>query len=283
PDVGLGALADRPAHVVDPAPGRRRHMTSAQGQAGQGDDAASAYHRRAGDQGGRPELRPAVAPLAIAHGNHPLLATWTLLCSTERRGESPIPGGRDLGAVPHHSYRAVCAPPGPVTVEIWPVRRRRPVARYPNIGDHGLIGDLQTAALVTTDGVLDWFCCPRFDSPSVFASLLDAGRGGVYRIAPDREDYVSTQLYLPETAVLSTRFMTADGVGEVHDFMPVIEGAATGRHRLVRNIRVVRGVMRFVIEIQPRFDYGRQPHQLEITEHGAVFRSAGMELTLHGI
>src|SRR5262245_35290117 len=162
-------------------------------------------------------------------------------------------------------------------------RRRRPVARYPNIGDHGLIGDLQTAALVTTDGVLDWFCCPRFDSPSVFASLLDAGRGGFYRIAPDREDYVSRQLYLPETAILITRFMTPDGVGEVHDFMPVIEGAATGRHRLVRNIRVVRGVMRFVIEIQPRFDYGRQPHQLEITEHGAVFRSAGMELTLHGI
>ena len=95
-----------------------------------------------------------------------------------------------------------------------------PVARYPNIADHGLIGDLQTAALVTTDGVLDWFCCPRFDSPSVFASLLDAERGGFYRIAPDRDDYVSRQLYLPDTAVLITRFMTPDGVGEVHDFMP---------------------------------------------------------------
>jgi GH15 family glucan-1,4-alpha-glucosidase len=157
------------------------------------------------------------------------------------------------------------------------------VARYPNIGDHGLIGDLQTAALVTTDGVLDWFCCPRFDSPSLFASLLDAERGGFYRIAPDREDYVSRQLYLPDTAILITRFMTPDGVGEVHDFMPVIEGAATGRHRLVRNIRVVRGVMRFAIEIQPRFDYGRKPHTLEISDHGAVFRSEGMELTLHGI
>jgi GH15 family glucan-1,4-alpha-glucosidase len=66
--------------------------------------------------------------------------------------------------------------------------------RYPNISDHGLIGDLQTAALVSTDGVLDWFCCPRFDSPSVFASLLDAERGGFYRIAPDRDDYVSRQL-----------------------------------------------------------------------------------------
>jgi GH15 family glucan-1,4-alpha-glucosidase len=174
----------------------------------------------------------------------------------------------------------------------WPARTvivgvvllgRRNVARYPNISDHGLIGDLQTAALVTTEGVLDWFCCPRFDSPSVFASLLDAERGGFYRIAPDRDDYVTRQLYLPDTAILITRFMTPDGVGEVHDFMPVIEGAATGRHRLVRNIRVVRGVMRFAIEIQPRFDYGRKPHQMEISEHGVMFRSEDLELTVHGI
>ncbi|HTU08972.1 MAG TPA: trehalase-like domain-containing protein, partial [Trebonia sp.] len=157
------------------------------------------------------------------------------------------------------------------------------MARYPNISDHGLIGDLQTAALVSTDGVLDWFCCPRFDSPSVFASLLDADRGGYYRIAPDRDDYVARQLYLPDTAVLVTRFMTPDGVGEVHDFMPVIEGPATERHRLVRNIRVVRGVMRFAIDVQPRFDYGRKPHHLEVSEHGAIFRSGGQELTLHGI
>jgi GH15 family glucan-1,4-alpha-glucosidase len=92
--------------------------------------------------------------------------------------------------------------------------------RYPNISDHGLIGDLQTAALVTTDGTIDWFCCPRFDSPSVFASLLDADKGGYFRIAPDRNDYVSKQLYLPHNALLITRFMTPDGVGEVQDFMP---------------------------------------------------------------
>jgi GH15 family glucan-1,4-alpha-glucosidase len=157
------------------------------------------------------------------------------------------------------------------------------VARYPNIANHGLIGDLQTAALVTTDGVVDWFCCPRFDSPSVFASLLDAGRGGFCRIAPDRDDYVARQLYLPDTAVLITRFMTPDGVGEVHDFMPVIEGPATGRHQLVRNIRVVRGVMRFAIQLEPRFDYGRSPRTVEISDHGAIFASGGLELTVHGI
>jgi GH15 family glucan-1,4-alpha-glucosidase len=164
-----------------------------------------------------------------------------------------------------------------------PLEEETVVARYPNISDHGLIGDLQTAALVSTDGVLDWFCCPRFDSPSVFASLLDAERGGFFKIAPDRGDYVSRQLYLPDTAVLITRFLTPDGVGEVHDFMPVIEGGATGRHRLVRHIRVVRGVMRFAIEIQPRFDYGRASHQLELSEHGGVLRSADLELTVHGI
>jgi GH15 family glucan-1,4-alpha-glucosidase len=157
------------------------------------------------------------------------------------------------------------------------------MARYPNISDHGLIGDLQTAALVSTDGVVDWFCVPRFDSPSVFGSLLDAERGGFFKIAPDRDDYVSRQLYLPDTAILVTRFMTPDGVGEVHDFMPVAGAEATGRHRLVRHIRVVRGVMRFAIEIQPRFDYGRKSHELETSEDGGVFRSEGLELAMHGI
>jgi GH15 family glucan-1,4-alpha-glucosidase len=153
--------------------------------------------------------------------------------------------------------------------------------RYPNISDHGLIGDLQTAALVTTDGTIDWFCCPRFDSPSIFASLLDADRGGYFRISPDRDDYVSKQLYLPDNALLITRFMTPDGVGEVQDFMPVIEGRATDRHRLVRKLRVARGTMRFVVDIQPRFDYGRAKHTIEVSENGAVFRSGAMELTLH--
>src|ERR1700746_3081321 len=155
--------------------------------------------------------------------------------------------------------------------------------RYPDIADHGLIGDLQTAALVTTDGVLDWFCVPRFDSPSVFASLLDADRGGYYKIAPDRDDYVSRQLYLPDSAILVTRFMTPDGVGEVHAFMPVTEGGATDRRDLVRNIRVVRGTMRFKIELQPRFDYGRAAHKIDYNEHGGVFQADGMSLTAHAI
>jgi GH15 family glucan-1,4-alpha-glucosidase len=155
--------------------------------------------------------------------------------------------------------------------------------RYPNISDHGLIGDLQTSALVSTDGTIDFFCCPRFDSPSVFCSLLDADKGGYFRISPVADSYVTKQLYLPDTAILITRFMTPDGVGEVLDFMPVIEGEPTDRHRLVRYLRVARGTMEFQIEVQPRFDYGRASHTVEVTDKGAVFRTAGgVELTLHG-
>src|SRR5829696_2975054 len=155
------------------------------------------------------------------------------------------------------------------------------MGRYPDIGAHGLIGDLQTAALVSTDGAIDWFCCPRFDSPSVFGSLLDHDRGGHFRIGPDQDDYQSRQLYFPDTAILITRFMTPDGVGEVVDFMPVVEGMPTDRHRLVRLLRVVRGTMRFRMEIQPRFDYARKPHKLEVYDDGALFVSDGLTLTLH--
>ena len=123
--------------------------------------------------------------------------------------------------------------------------------RYPNISDHGLIGDLQTAALVSTDGTIDWFCCPRFDSPSVFGSLLDSERGGYFRIRPATESYVTRQLYFPDTAMLITRFMTEDGVGEVTDFMPIAGARATDRHRLVRQLRTVRGEIRFESDMAP--------------------------------
>ena len=121
---------------------------------------------------------------------------------------------------------------------------------YPLIADHGLIGDLQTAALVATDGSVDWFCAPRFDSPSIFGALLDAERGGHFRVRPTADVFTSKQLYFPDTAVLITRFLTEAGVGEVVDFMPVIAGAVVStRHRLVRMVRCVRGEMTFVLDI----------------------------------
>ncbi|MGO8946124.1 MAG: glycoside hydrolase family 15 protein [Ktedonobacterales bacterium] len=153
---------------------------------------------------------------------------------------------------------------------------------YPPIADHGVIGDLQTAALVTTDGSIDWYCCPRFDAPSVFASLLDLKKGGYFRIAPQGRDYVTKQLYFPDSAALITRFMAPGGVGEVIDFMPIDHPEqATSHHQIVRLVRVVRGEMRFALDCQPRFDYGRVSHELEMAKHGATFRTTALTLTLH--
>jgi GH15 family glucan-1,4-alpha-glucosidase len=156
---------------------------------------------------------------------------------------------------------------------------------YPLIADHGLIGDLQTSALVSTDGSIDWFCAPRFDSPSIFASLLDAKKGGFCSVRPKVDVFSTKQLYLPDTAVLITRFLTEEGVGEVVDFMPVADdaGVATKRHRIVRIVRCVRGEMTFVIDIAPRFDYGREPHETEVTPDGIVFRGANTSLTVHAV
>src|ERR1700710_710228 len=104
------------------------------------------------------------------------------------------------------------------------------MANYPPIADHGLIGDLRTAALVGTDGTVDWFCCPRFDSPSIFARLLDAERGGAWTIAPLHSDARTHQFYFPDSNILVTRFLTEAGVAEVHDFMPVLKAHDAG-HR----------------------------------------------------
>lgn len=148
------------------------------------------------------------------------------------------------------------------------------------IAEHGIIGDLQTAALVSTDGSIDWFCCPRFDSPSVFGALLDEARGGLFRIRPAGVDHTARQMYLPDTAVLVTRFSTEAGAGEVVDFMPVAGTTATDEHRIVRLVRCIRGSMTFDVEVAPRFDYGRAPHDLHLSEDGAVFTSNGSALTL---
>jgi GH15 family glucan-1,4-alpha-glucosidase len=158
------------------------------------------------------------------------------------------------------------------------------MAEYPLIADHGLIGDLQTAALVATDGSIDWFCSPRFDSPSIFGALLDRTRGGHFRICTAADTFDTKQLYFPDTAILITRFLTEAGVGEVVDFMPATSSTvATDNHRLVRLVRCVRGRMNFEVEIAPRFDYGRQPHRLHLTGNGCVFATDEITLTLHAV
>lgn len=155
---------------------------------------------------------------------------------------------------------------------------------YPMIADHGLIGDLQTAALVSTDGTIDWFCSPRFDAPSVFGALLDRRRGGYCRIRPARPVFEVRQLYFPDTAILITRFMTEAGTGEVVDFMVPEPARQPGvRHRLFRMLRCVRGQVDFQVDVAPRFDYGRRPHRTHETEHGMVFDSGDVSMTLHAV
>jgi len=153
---------------------------------------------------------------------------------------------------------------------------------YLPIAEHGLVGDLHTVALVGTNGTIDWYCCPRFDSPSVFGAILDKDRGGFYSLRPTGDDWTSKQLYFPDTNVLITRFYTHAGVGEVQDFMPVEAQPDMHRHRLLRRVMVVRGTMEFELAVQPRFDYGREEHEIELHPHGVLFRAPSLSLALEG-
>ena len=152
---------------------------------------------------------------------------------------------------------------------------------YLPIADHGLIGNHHTVALVGVDGTIDWYCCPRFDSPSVFGAILDKDKGGYFRISSGDENARKKQFYFPDTNVLITRFFTPDGVGEVTDFMPVDRpGELSGRHRLIRWVHVVRGQMTFDVEVEPRFDYGRARHVTHVGKNGVVFETPELTLAL---
>jgi GH15 family glucan-1,4-alpha-glucosidase len=154
---------------------------------------------------------------------------------------------------------------------------------YRPIAEHGLVGDLHTVALVGTDGTIDWYCSPAFEAPSVFGAILDREQGGFYALHPRAVNWSSRQLYFPDTNVLITRFFTPDGVAEIEDFMPIeTADVAQHRHRLVRRVVVVRGTMPFTLEVQPRFDYAREAHEVVLQEQGVVFRSPTLTLALEG-
>src|SRR4051795_3249912 len=151
-----------------------------------------------------------------------------------------------------------------------PAREDRAMeSRYQPIENYGIIGNLRTAALVGMDGSIDWLCLPRFDSPSVFAAILDDKKGGRYRIAPAGGDVRHKQFYWPDTNILITRFLHPDGIGEVEDYMPV------GTDQIVRRVRVVRGRMEFRLECRPAFDYARAKHVTALDACGAVFHGPG--------
>ncbi|ANH67222.1 glycoside hydrolase family 15 protein [Mitsuaria sp. 7] len=140
---------------------------------------------------------------------------------------------------------------------------------YPEIAAHGVIGNLRTAALVCTDGTIDFFCFPRFDSPSVFLSLLDDRRGGHFAIRPVAgADMHTRQMYLPDTNVLLTRYMSAAGLVEVIDYMPLRTNGP--QSALVRRVRCIRGEQSFEMRCEPRFDYGRADCAAHIGDDGLL-------------
>jgi GH15 family glucan-1,4-alpha-glucosidase len=143
------------------------------------------------------------------------------------------------------------------------------------IEDHAAIGDLSTLALVAKDGTIDFMCWPHFDSPSIFAALLDPGKGGHYALAPDIANARILQMYLPDTNVLLTRWLGEEASAEVVDIMPVTEQDCQGGTRLIRRVTATRGRITLRLHCAPRFDYARSKVTASIEDGAAWFRPYG--------
>jgi GH15 family glucan-1,4-alpha-glucosidase len=144
---------------------------------------------------------------------------------------------------------------------------------YKPISDYGVIGDMHSAALVGLDGSIDWLCFPDFDSPSVFAAVLDDARGGHWRIRPQGE-YRPQQRYLPDTNILCTSFSSEDGQVELTDFMPLKNELRDSAHQVLRVVRGVRGSVKMECSFEPRIDYARG-HTLLRKAGGVVVAEQG--------
>jgi GH15 family glucan-1,4-alpha-glucosidase len=143
--------------------------------------------------------------------------------------------------------------------------------------NHAVIGDLRTVALVALNGTIDFMCWPRFDSPSIFASLLDDVDGGIFEIKPILKDARHRQLYFSDTNVLLTRFLSAGGVAEISDFMP--PAPIHSQQFLVRRIKAIRCNIKFSVRCSPRFDYARAKHDTGDDEGTVIFSSRGNDNT----
>ena len=141
------------------------------------------------------------------------------------------------------------------------------------IEDYGVIGNMRSIALVGTHGSIDFFCFPRFDSPTVFAALLDPEKGGFFCIQPELDGENSKQLYLPDTNVLMTRFLSETGIAEITDFMPILKDDVP--NQLIRSVSVIQGKINFKLECKPSFDYARRKHTVERRGDAVVFRPEG--------
>ncbi len=147
------------------------------------------------------------------------------------------------------------------------------------IADHGLIGDLRTCALVGSEATIDWFCAGRFDSPSVFGALLDPDQGGAWRFEVIDGHVSTAQFYFPDSNILVTRFLTEEGVAEVHDFMPILRAHDPDhRQRIVRRVTAVRGSTRLRMQLAARPDYGRVTPDVELRGNDALLTGGGLRL-----
>ena len=147
---------------------------------------------------------------------------------------------------------------------------------YKPIADYGIIGDMHTAALVGLDGSIDWLCLPDFDSPSIFAAILDENKGGSFSITSESPESQSRQFYFPETNVLITRFSDAQCVARIADFMLVHESVTPDEHephgrRVIRHVTGIQGASRLRLECRPAFDYARSDHTVEQVDGGVIF------------
>jgi GH15 family glucan-1,4-alpha-glucosidase len=148
--------------------------------------------------------------------------------------------------------------------------------------DHGVIGNGRVLALVSPTSAIDWLCLPRFDSPSVFARLLDETRGGTFRFLVRGREIRGALRYLPNTNVLSTRFDDGDAAWEVIDFAPRIPEGLSVRVplELVRIVRPIRGEPRLVVDFDPRPDYARATTEIRPTTHGIEIVGGGVTMHL---
>ncbi len=149
---------------------------------------------------------------------------------------------------------------------------------YTAIEDYGIIGNLNTVALVSKQGSIDFMCFPQFDSPTIFAALLDSEKGGSFAIHPQLKEVTHKQLYLPETAILITRFFSEEGIAEITDFMPIVTDEQN--FSIVRKVTTIRGVINYRMECCPRFDYGRAKHTATMEERKVVFSSDGTAIKM---
>jgi GH15 family glucan-1,4-alpha-glucosidase len=150
--------------------------------------------------------------------------------------------------------------------------------------DHGVVGNGRVLALVAPDSGIEWLCLPRFDSPSIFAALLDPQHGGVFRIRARSHVAVGRASYFTNTNVLRTEFFDGDARWEVIDFAPRImqaSGRVDAPHELVRLVRPLAGTPRITVEFAPRPDYARAPGKLIATEYGVDVCDAGAPLHLY--